>query len=930
MGYARLTATMADTPHQHDEPFREGLRLFQQQRYDEARPRMREAAQSGGPAAPHALVYWIETMLRAEGGPDVERTVRDALDGSDLLLHHGLAFLARRRGDWQAALEHSEAAVSGDGPSAASMLERGLILSLVGRRREGGELLRTADQRLQREGDLEGEALAARYRAIHAYLELRLGECLRLLDRAEALCHRTGNTTGLATIHEHRAGARLHLAQYRAALDAYREALALRREQNDPLSAAFTHNGIANCHLDLDNPEAARGHLLEALEAFRDSGNRWGEAAVRANLGFCSRLVGDRPAAVQHYEAALEILEREGQPGALANAAANLAEVLTKAGEPARALEALGRITPEILEHADLRSRLEVLTERGRARLALDEPGAALEEADRALHLELDPGPMLIKDRIEAEVVRGRALVALGRGEEGHTALEEVGRRLDDLLGSQPGLWVRMGIMDRHREAHDALVESHLARTDGDPAAAWAVSQRAKARTLLEAEPVHGHIQGAGQGGVSELDEIEARIRALASSREVAVESSRELRELRRSYGELLMEEEEGRRDPPRPLGPPEAAELLAGGGAVLDYHLGHEGGWVFVVRADRVCALELDIPPRELEEEIRRALEPLQQAGAAYDPSAWLRAFDAGAPARLRRLLLDPCLDLLPSGCRELTIVPDGPLHLLPFELLAGAGSRVPGGPGGERSVLRFRYLPSATMLLPPRPPARDEAPSLLALAFSPPPGSVLQGPGGPGRVDPLPGALSEVRALTRLFPRSRQMSGRNATAEAWMSLAPGYDILHLAAHAMADPWAPGLSGLVLASRDEDGAVDFFTARSIRRCSLEARLVTLSACETVHGRLRRREGLLGLARAFLEAGAEAVLASLWPVEDEATRILMRRFYGEVRDGASPASALETARSRLRTADSGRWEHPFFWAPYVLFDRRAPESRAAR
>ena len=147
---------------------------------------------------------------------------------------------------------------------------------------------------------------------------------------------------------------------------------------------------------------------------------------------------------------------------------------------------------------------------------------------------------------------------------------------------------------------------------------------------------------------------------------------------------------------------------------------------------------------------------------------------------------------------------------------------------------------------------------------------------------------------------------------------LAPDARILHLGVHGIVDRERSDLlAALVLADEPpgaaEDGFLHLFEVYELR---LAADLVVLSACETMQGEPVRGEGVLALSRGFLAAGARRVVASLWPVHDDATAELMTRFFGELARGADAAEALRTAKRSLR-ARADR-EDPFFWAPFVL------------
>jgi CHAT domain-containing protein len=145
-------------------------------------------------------------------------------------------------------------------------------------------------------------------------------------------------------------------------------------------------------------------------------------------------------------------------------------------------------------------------------------------------------------------------------------------------------------------------------------------------------------------------------------------------------------------------------------------------------------------------------------------------------------------------------------------------------------------------------------------------------------------------------------------------------YRLLHLASHGYLDDAQPELSGLVLSLVAPDGTArdGFVPVQDVYRLRLSADLVVLSACRTGLGRELAGEGLIGLVRAFMYAGARRVVASLWKVDDEATGELMVRFYrGMFERHLAPAAALREAQLEIRAIP--RWSHPFYWAGFVLY-----------
>lgn len=144
-------------------------------------------------------------------------------------------------------------------------------------------------------------------------------------------------------------------------------------------------------------------------------------------------------------------------------------------------------------------------------------------------------------------------------------------------------------------------------------------------------------------------------------------------------------------------------------------------------------------------------------------------------------------------------------------------------------------------------------------------------------------------------------------------------YSIVHFATHAVLNENHPESSGIVLSMVNQAGRPQpgFLRIDDIYNLRLPVNLVVLSACKSALGKDVRGEGLIGLTRGFMYAGARGVVASLWKVDDEATAELMKRFYGGMfKQGLTPAAALRQAQ--LEMWQSKRWHSPYYWAAFVI------------
>jgi CHAT domain-containing protein len=168
----------------------------------------------------------------------------------------------------------------------------------------------------------------------------------------------------------------------------------------------------------------------------------------------------------------------------------------------------------------------------------------------------------------------------------------------------------------------------------------------------------------------------------------------------------------------------------------------------------------------------------------------------------------------------------------------------------------------------------------------------------------------------------RTRTYLGRDATKGTLLSAnLQGYRYVHFATHAIVEESRPALSRLLLQPDRDSGQDGALTLGEIYNLRLDADLVVLSACDTGAGRIARGEGIIGLTRGFLSAGAKSLLVSLWPVSDEATARLVVDFYRGLLDGRTKAQALREAKLRAM-ARNPEYAKPFYWSPLVLVGER--------
>jgi CHAT domain-containing protein len=338
----------------------------------------------------------------------------------------------------------------------------------------------------------------------------------------------------------------------------------------------------------------------------------------------------------------------------------------------------------------------------------------------------------------------------------------------------------------------------------------------------------------------------------------------------------------------------------------ILSYVLREQESYLFVLTAGsdpagpaHLTVHRLNVDARQLAETVREFREVCAHSGLAPASDDLYRWLLAPAEEELRR-------------ARQVVIVPDGVLHTLPFQALRSIISEEQEGPYLiERCAVS--YAPSATALRAMvrlsqerRQHYRVGLGGLLAIGIR----------DFGGRAPTLPQAEREARVVAGMFGTDGQeLLARQATKAAVRAVWEGRRYLHFATHGQFNEGAPLYSALVLSRRDgRDEGLLF--GQDLLDENLTAELAVLSACETGLGKNTNGEGLQGLVWSWFVAGVPASVASQWSVADDSTRRFMEVFYQALKAGSPKAEALRQAQLALLKDRPTR--HPFYWAPFVL------------
>jgi hypothetical protein len=480
----------------------------------------------------------------------------------------------------------------------------------------------------------------------------------------------------------------------------------------------------------------------------------------------------------------------------------------------------------------------------------------------------------------------GRAGEAEGLLRSAVGAAEELGSALPD-----PAL--RVAFRATKLDAHDELLDLLVARgTPDDLAEAFRISDRAKAQTLIEWSTATAGRRRPAAGLDAQGARLERRSADLSAVYGTMAAAKREQRMLQRRAAEL--EQEIGSLRLRRALEAPpgETARARPAGdlpaGPALAYHVAGDSVIAFVRHAGQVEARRIGAVRPAVAAEVDRLAAQWSRfrVGAAFTSrnEASLLATTTDSLRSLYRLLVAPVQDLL-AGIEgaSLTVIPHRTLHRVPFHILHD-------GTGYLCEQRTITLMPSTARARPSAaapPPARRgtlifAVPDLLA-----------------------PSIAAEARTLATVMPEARLVLGSDASHQRLREELPGPAVLHLACHGLYRSANPLFSALRLGDR-------WVNAAEILDLDLGGALVTLSACESGRSAADSAEPV-GLAWAFLAAGASGVVVSQWLVDDDATAGLMAGMYAELAGGLPPAEALR----RAQLAAAARSAHPYRWAPFV-------------
>jgi CHAT domain-containing protein/Tfp pilus assembly protein PilF len=752
------------------------------------------------------------------------------------------------------------------------------------------------------------------------------------------------------------------LGEKQKALDYYSQSLPLGRAVGARRQEAVSLISIGNVYSDLGENQKALDYYSQSLPLSRAVGDRSGEATTLSNIGVVYSHLGEKQKALEYYNQSLPLRRAVGDRRQEAVTLTNIGSVYSELGELQKALEYYSQSLPLSRAVGNRGTEARTLSNIGIAYSKLGELQKELEYYSESLPLSRAVG-----DRgTEARTLYSIAAAKRDRGNltEALSDIEASLKIIESLRTKIASPELRASyfatVQDYYQFYIDLLMQLHKTNPkSGYDTKAFEASERSRARSLLELlQEANADIrQGVAPELLQRERSLQQQLDALEKQRIEVLNrpnhTPAQKAELEQQRQNLLTQYQDIQTQirttspryaaltQPQPLTLAQIQQqILDENTILLQYSLGKDRSYLWAVTKTSITTYELP-KAADLEKTAKNFRDAVTDQSSRNNPNQVAQANDA-----ISQMILQPVAAQL--GQKRLLIVGDGVLNYLPFAALSLPGKS---GENGNPPLIvdhEIVLLPSASTLGILRQNYNDRQPPNRTLAIladpvfsandervknsssattqqaveSANPGLSRSRGDNNAQFERLNFTRQESQIIQALFPANSRTESLDFEASRATATSPNlslYKIIHFATHGFANSERPELSGIVMSLVDEKGNPlnGFLRLTDIFNLKLAADLVVLSACQTGMGQNIQGEGLVGLTRGFMYAGAQRVVVSLWSVDDERTAALMESFYkGMLQKGLTPAAALRAAQLEMWKQE--KWNSPYYWAAFTL------------
>jgi len=794
-------------------------------------------------------------------------------------------------------------------------------------------------------------------------------ESLKYYREALPIFQARGNRRLQATTLNNIAAAYQQLGELQKAMDALREVIALREALGDQRGLGAPFNNLGLLYLQLGDFATSEKYYKQALEIRRASGDRQNEATNLQGLSILYVRLGDLAAAMKSAEQSLDLARAVGDRLLEAYVLVVIGKINERSGESRKAREKFEQALLLRRTIGDRYGEAYALSSLGNNYFEFGDSVKAVEHYNQALKLQREVGDKLG----ETETLYGlaRAESKAGDKQSARTRIEAALAIIESTRKNVASQDFRSSFLASYQNHYDFLIGLLMQMHQTDPSAghdraALEVSERSRARALVDSlHETYAQIREGVDISLLERERISRQQLSIHSDRLTRLLSGKhteEQEQTQRKQVEVLLREYRDLetqirlKSPrfaaltqPQPLAANEIQKLLDRDSLLLEYALGNEKSFAWVVTPGSIKSFEL--PGRAT---IEAAAERFNKV--IRDNQNRNIPLQVEAGTALSNLVLGPVAKELVQ--KKVVIAADGILLHVPFSALPIPRSDIPRRRAGAAATKTYQplileheivQLPSASVLAvvrreavsrvrpektvavladpvfqaaDPRVKANGASNTENGKSDSEPNRNRSAWESGLENLQRLPFSRREADAIVGLVSNNQSFKAVDfaaSRAAVTNDTLSRYRVVHFATHAMLNNSHPELSGIVLSLVDENGKPEngFVRLYEIYNLRLSADLVVLSACRTALGKQVKGEGLIGLTRGFMYAGAPRVIVSLWEVNDEATAELMKRFYTAMfLKGMRPAAALRTAQMEM--SRSRWWSAPYYWAAFEL------------
>jgi len=928
-------------------------------------------------SAANSLSRFEKAIEYLEQARTIYRNLKDRLEEGRALINLGSS--NNRMGRTETALEHFGQALVIARELKNRFEERNALTSLGSAYGSLGQMEKAVEYFEQtlvisREiKDRNGEAKALSNLGLGYFFLSEYERSIAYLDDALQISRDVNDRTSEGYTLGHLGSSYAGLGQTEKAIEFHEESLAIFREIKNRQMEGNALQLLWDAYTAQGRHEKAVEYIQQAIAIFQEVKSRLYEANALGGLARSYQHLDRYEEAIAYNEQAL-IIHRElkYRPGEAAILKA-MGIAQAKSQRPEKALELYGQSLAIYREVKNRNLEGVLIFDLGEANLQLGRIDQAAALFTQSVAVARSVG----NRSSEVEALSALAKLEGERGNlaEAQTLVEkslQVAETLrSELVSSESRSAFLATVQDSYQFYTDLLMRRHRAEPGkGFDALAIETSERQRARSLLDllTEARTDLRQGVDPVLIERerilAKQLNDKAQTQTSTPEQAAVLKQEISQLETDYerAQIAIRKNNSRYaalTQPQPLKLKEVQAQLDADTLLLEYALGEDRSYLWAITKDALTSYEL--PKEELIQ--RNALQVYEMLTARntkklgetdMQRKARIRDAEVKLPAAaqaLSQMLLAPAASRF--GRKRLVIVADGALQYIPFAMLPNplAGKNEPLIVGHE-----VVSLPSASALAIQRTELdrRQPAPKMLAVIADPVfdrtdarfqikaaetvttvqasatadtrglehIAEVTDVKGGKLVIRRLPFTRQESDGLLALAPKTSTFSAVDFNANRTTVLAGGlsqYRYVHFATHGFLDTERPGLSALVLSTIDAEGKPrdGFLRANDIYNMKLPAELVVLSACQTGLGKEVKGEGLIGLTRGFMYAGAKRVVVSLWSVNDKATSELMAKLYSRMlKDNQPPSAALRAAQIAMWKQE--KWKDPYYWAAFTM------------